>query len=156
MTMIKKSIVWIAVMVILSTSLMLYLDIQRAPDAEGIVSELLANSEYANMTESEIFEPYTELYQAGARDVKILTSTDGTSKEIAVCELTRGDYADEIAIEILQRRLADLSAKFEGDEEELLRISDSRIIVYDKFVVFTVCDSTDTAEKIVHTYFKRR
>lgn len=155
MKMIKKSIVWIAVMVILSTSLMIYTDIKRAPDTEGVVAELLLNPEYAEMSESEIFEPYTEFYSLGVKDIKILKATDGTSKEIAVIEL-KERYSDEIAIEILQKRQADLIKEFETNETELARIDESRIIGYDKFLVFTVCGSDDTAQEIVHEYFKRR
>lgn len=155
MTMIKKSIVWIAVMVILSAALMTAIDIERAPSVEGAAVELLKNSEYAEMSESEIFEPYTQFYSLGVKDMKILKATDGTSKEIAVIEL-KERYSDEIAIEILQKRQADLMKEFETNETELARIDESRIIGYDKFLVFTVCDSNDTAQEIVHKYFKRR
>ena len=153
--MIKKSIIWIAVMVILSASLLTAIEIERAPDAEGAVAELLKNEEYAVMSESEIFEPYTEFYSLGVKDMRILKSTDGTAKEIAVIEL-RDRYSDEIAIEILQKRQATLIEEFKENETELARIDESRIIGYDKFLVFTVCDSVDTAEEIVHKYFKRR
>ncbi len=153
--MIKKSIVWIAVMVILSAALMTAIDIEREPDVEGAVAELLKNEEYAEMSESEIFEPYTEFYSLGVKDIKILKATDGTSKEIAVIELKEG-YSDEIAIEILQKRQAELIKEFETNETELTRIDESRIIGYDKFLVFTVCDSNDTAQEIVHKYFKTR
>ena len=153
--MLKKSIVWIAVMVILSSALMTAINIERAPDVEGAVAELLKNEEYAEMSHSEIFEPYTQFYSLGVKDMKILKATDGTSKEIAVIEL-KDRYSDEIAVEILQKRQADLMKEFETNETELARIEESRIIYYDKFLVFTVCDSVDTAEEIVHTYFKRR
>ncbi len=155
--MIKKSIVWIAVMVILSAALMTVIDIERAPCVEGAAAELLKNSEYAEMSESEIFEPYTEFYSLGVKDMKILKATDGTSKEIAVIELKKGyGYSVERVIEILQKRQQNLRKEFENNDTELTRIEDSRIISYDKFVVFTVCDSNDTAQEIVHEYFKRR
>lgn len=155
-TMIKKSIAWIAVMVILSAALMTAIDIERAPDVEGAAAELLKSEEYAGMSESEIFEPYTELYSLGVKDMKILKSTDGTSKEIAVIELKKSHSYSDAAIKILQKRQENLIKEFEENETELARIDESRIIGYDKFLVFAVCDSVDTAEEIVHTYFKRR
>lgn len=151
--MTKKTIVSVVIMVILSACVMMTVDIGNLPKASDISAVLLARSEYGDMQKSEIFYPYTRLYSLGVREAEIFRATDGTARELAVLELDEGASATS-TVEILQERLTELEREFADNEEELMRINESRIIRYDRFVVLTVCDSFDTAEKVVHDYFE--
>ncbi len=150
----KKTLLHAGMMIFLSGVFIFFVQLKQRPDIWKISNILLSLPGYERAVLQETAQgAYTELEDLDIKDFCIYKNDDSTAREFAVCRVKDEKSADAV-ITVFQKRAAELEERFSQNEPELHRISYFRIISTEKFVTFTVYDSENTAENLLHDYFR--
>lgn len=155
--MIKKGAVGAITMLLLCSLFIFSTEFARRADIDAVCEYMLSLEGYRN---SELVEnptgAYAQIYSVGVGELRVYKSTDGSAKEFAVAETDGDGKMSQKVIDIMNMRTDELEAEFSGNEREEKRIDSARIILADRFLIYTVYDTEGVAENAVYKYFSMR
>ena len=155
--MIKKGIIAAGVMVFVCSCFIFTTEFIRRPDVESVSEYILSLPEYAGAKNvTELQGAYEGLKEAGAEELKVYKTDDGTAKELAVMSFDEKYEEASAAIDALNMRTEELKAEFSDNPDELERIEKARIVLANGFLIYTVYDTEGVAENAVYKYFAAR
>ena len=155
--MIKKGIIWAAVMVFLCSCFIFATEFARRPDVDAVCEYILSLPGYDGAQKVENPKgAYEGLEEAGVRELTVYKTNDGAAKELAVMKFREEDEHPQMAIDALNMRTEELKAEFADNYEELKRIDKARIVLANGFLIYMVYDTEGVAENAVYKYFAAR
>lgn len=155
--MIKKGAVGAAVMILLCSLFIFSTEFAGRTDIDAVCEYILSLEGYRNA--ELVANPtgaYADIDSAGTKVLRVYKASDGSAREFAVAETEGDGEIPQMMIDMLNNRTAELKAEFAGNEQEEKRIDSARIIMADRFLIYTVYDDNGVAENAVYKYFSAR